>query len=198
MGNSGDNLYNRYNGIFLGTVVAVDSATDAQGNKTERDPKQLGRIRLSCAQFSDDASNPIWANVVRPCGGETSVFFTPKVGELVVFAFIAGDVNNPMVLGYAHSIDIDPPIPAPPDVNPLRHAIVSKTFRIDMNEQPGQRKLTLTNRESGDFIEFDAEDKSITISAETGIAIRAKGVIDIRGAQVQIQQRAVQVTKRTI
>lgn len=183
--------YQRYYGIYVGTVSAVDSEGDPK-----RDPKRLGRIRIECDQFQDQIDNPIWANVVRAGGGETSVFFTPKVGDQVVFSFIAGDVNFPIILGYAHSED--PRQLPPPDVTPEKHAIVTKTFRIDINEKAKERKLRLTNRESGDFIEFDAEDKSITISAETGIMIRAKGVVDIRGAQVQIQRRGVQVTKRTI
>jgi hypothetical protein len=31
-----------------------------------------------------------------------------------------------------------------------------------------------------DFIEFAAEDRSLTISAETGVIIRAKGILDIQ------------------
>lgn len=184
-------LYQRYFGVYVGTVAAVDSEGDP-----DRDPAQLGRVRIECDQFRDEKDNPIWANVVRAGGGETSVFFTPKVGDQVVFAFLAGDVNHPIILGYAHSAQAQQ-VP-PPDVSPEKHAIVTKTFRIDLNEKPGERKLKLTNRESGDFIEFDAEDKSITISAETGIVIRSKGLVDIRGAQVQVQRRGVQVTRRPI
>jgi uncharacterized protein involved in type VI secretion and phage assembly len=178
-------LYYRYYGVYLGRVAAVDG-----------DPMNLGRVRIECDQFEDEDDNPLWATVVRAGGGETSVFFTPKVDDQVVFSFLAGDVNEPIILGYAHSLRSQQ-VP-PPDVSPVKHAIVTKTFRVDWNEEQGQRKLKLTNRESGEYIEFDAEDKSITIQAETGLVIRAKGIVDIQAAQVQIQGRVVQVAKRAI
>jgi hypothetical protein len=59
-------LYQRYYGLYLGTVVDV------------KDPQQIGRIRLQCHQFTDSDDDPLWATVARPGGGATSVFFTPN------------------------------------------------------------------------------------------------------------------------
>src|SRR5262245_287595 len=143
--------------MYLGTVAAVDVADERPPDK--RDPDQLGRVRIDSDQFQDDNDNPIWATIVRPAAGETTVFFTPKVGDQVVFGFLARDVNPPIVIAYAHAAANAAPAQAPrPDTGHLKHAIVTKTFRIDLNETPGERKLRLTNRDSGDFIEFDAED----------------------------------------
>jgi uncharacterized protein involved in type VI secretion and phage assembly len=179
-------LYQRYYGIYLGTVAQVDG-----------DPANLGRVRIETDQFEDDAeSNPIWATVIRLGGAETSTFFTPNLGDQVVFGYLAGDVNQPVIFGYSHSGR--PEQVPPPDTSPRKHAIVTKTFRIDWNEEEGERKLRMTNRESGDFIEFDAEDRSLTISAETGIIIRAKGIVDIQAAQVQIQDRVVSISNRPL
>src|SRR6266849_2615331 len=83
-------LYQRYYGLYLGTVVDVN------------DPQKLGRVRIKCDQYEDFQDDPTWCSVARPAAGQTSVLFTPKEGDQVVFAFLVGDVNEPIILGYAH------------------------------------------------------------------------------------------------
>jgi uncharacterized protein involved in type VI secretion and phage assembly len=177
-------LYQRYYGIYIARVIGVD------------DPDNLGRIRIECDQFQDTEDHPVWASVARPAGGDTSVFFTPKVGDQVVIGYVVGDVNEPMVLGYAHSRRLGQT--PPPEVSPVQHAIVTDTFRVDLNEKVGERRLRLTNRSNGDFVEIDAEDQSIIVQATNSLTLRSKGLIDIQAPAVQINKRPLQVTKRAI
>src|SRR5690606_4125926 len=82
-------LGQRYYGVYLGTVIAVD------------DEDGLGRVRIENDQYEDTDDDPTWAAVVRPLAGDvTSVYFSPKPGDQVVFTFVAGDVRQPIVLGY--------------------------------------------------------------------------------------------------
>src|SRR5262249_34707279 len=105
-------LYQRYYGIYCGKVVSVE------------DPQRLGRIRIECAQFEESEADPLWAVVARPGGGGTSVFFTPDVGDQVIFGFQVGDVNGPVILGYAHhSGEREPPEEV--DAATKKHAIVT-------------------------------------------------------------------------
>jgi uncharacterized protein involved in type VI secretion and phage assembly len=177
-------LYQRYYGIYLATVVDVN------------DPDRLGRVRIECDQFEDSKDQPLWATIARPSAGGTSVFFSPKVGDQVIIGYVVGDVNEPVVLGYAHALREGQE--APPDVSPVQHAIVTDTFRIDLNEKPGERKLKLTNRSNGDFVEIDAEDRSITVHASTSLNLTAKGLINIKAPLVQINNRVIQPTARPI
>lgn len=94
-------LGQRYYGVYLGTVIAVD------------DEDGLGRVRIENDQYEDTDDDPTWAAVVRPLAGDvTSVYFSPKPGDQVVFTFVAGDVRQPIVLGYAHTTERKPESPS--------------------------------------------------------------------------------------
>ena len=142
-------LYQRYYGVFLGTVLSVD------------DPEKLGRVRIECDQFEDASDDAIWAAVVRPAAGEkTSVFFTPKKGDQVVLGYLAGDVGEPVILGYAHSQKAPPP----KEVGTKRHGIVTDVGRVIFDEDEGSITVTFSAATEAleSFIRLDST--GITIS----------------------------------
>jgi uncharacterized protein involved in type VI secretion and phage assembly len=121
-------LYQRYYGHYLATVVDVD------------DPQKLGRIRVEADQFTDTQDNPLYASISRPAAGDKQgIFFTPKKGDQVVICFIAGDVRQPMVVGYAHSTQKTPAS----IVSTEQHGIVTTIGSMIFDEKNGIITVTL-------------------------------------------------------
>ncbi len=120
-------LGQRYFGVYLGTVVDVE------------DPDGLGRVRIETDQYEDTEEAPTWCAVSRPLAGDVfTVFFSPKEGDQVIVAYLAGDVRQPIVLGYAHTTEKKP-------------------------ETAGARKHTIEIKDLG-RITFDEDDRSIVIA----------------------------------
>jgi phage baseplate assembly protein gpV len=140
-------LYQRYFGIYLGRVV--DNV----------DPEGLGRVRVRMQQFEDSDDEPVFASVARPVANdETTVFFTPQEGDQVVVGFLVGDVNEPIILGYAHSEKKRPPSEVSA---PSVHGVVSKIGRVTFDEQAGKIEVV-----------FNTPRSSLTMDA-TGVKIQS-------------------------
>ena len=75
----------------------------------------------------------------------------------------------------------------PPD----NRVIATPTFRIELDESDKAKKLKLTNRKTGDFLLFDAEENSVTLQGTTAITIKAVGAISLEATQITIGGRAV-------
>jgi hypothetical protein len=113
-------LYQRYYGLYLGTVVSTN------------DPEGLGRVRVKMDQYEDSKDEPVFAAVARPAAsGNLTVFFSPREGDQVVVGFLVGDVNEPIILGYAHSTEKKPPGEVSP---PTKHGIVVKDTSVVFDE----------------------------------------------------------------
>ena len=133
-----------------------------------KDPQQIGRIRLQCDQFTDSEDDPLWATVARPGGGATSVFFTPNEGDQVIFGFQVGDVNGPVILGYAHNSGDQKP-PDQVSADPKKHGIVTSIGSLIFDED--SKKIVLTfNGSSGDSV-VTIDDNGITLSTPGAVLI---------------------------
>ena len=75
----------------------------------------------------------------------------------------------------------------PPD----NRVFATETFRIELDETKNARKLKLTNRKTGDFLQLDAEANTITLQGTTAIRIKAVGAVSIEATQVMIGGRIV-------
>jgi len=149
-------LYQRYYGVFLGTVLSVD------------DPDKLGRVRIECDQYEDASDDVVWATVTRPAAGkDTGVFFTPKVGDQVVLGYLAGDVGEPVILGYAHSQQRPPSS----EVGPRKHGIVTDVGRVIFDDEGGSITVTFTS--------------PLGAAGESSVKLDATG-ITLSGPQVKI------------
>jgi uncharacterized protein involved in type VI secretion and phage assembly len=141
-------LYQRYYGLYVATVVDVN------------DPEKLGRVRLETDQFDDSKDDPVWAAVARPAGGvDTSVFFTPKTGDQVIIGYIVGDVNEPVVMGYAHSKKL----PKPSQVDTKKHGVVTNIGSVVFDEDA--KKITVTFSAGGPESTFVMSNDGIEIKA---------------------------------
>ena len=159
-----------------------------------RDPEQLGRVRVCIPGVLEPES--AWAWPLGTAGGgskDAGLFTVREVGAEVGVLFNQGSIDHPHFLcGHWGKPRGESEVPEeaqkdPPD----SHVWSTKTFRVELDETVGARKLRLLNKQTGDHIVLDAEEHTLTIEATTAITIRALGAIAIEGMQVTIGGRVV-------
>ena len=158
------------------------------------DPERLGRVRV-CIPGLMEPYGP-WSWPLGTVGGgskDCGFFAVPELGAEVGIFFNQGD-GEPYYLsthwGKPNGIS-EVPEEAQKDP-PDNRVFATETFRIELDESKGNRKLRIRNRKTDDdFILFDAEDNTLTIQGTTAITIKAIGAISIEAAQVTIAGRVV-------
>ena len=163
------------------------------------DPEKLGRIRFVVPGLIEPASP--WAYPAGTLGGgskDCGFFAVPEKGAEVYVFFAGGDIDEPRyfaghwgITNQGNEVPEEAQRQTPDNrVLATKHfRIATKAFRSD--ESLGAKKLRLKNRKTGDFIELDAEQNTITIQATTALTIRATGIVDISGALLQLNGRPV-------
>jgi uncharacterized protein involved in type VI secretion and phage assembly len=161
------------------------------GVVTQRDdPEQVGRVRVRIPGLVEPES--AWALPLGTgMGGaaDHGFFAVPPLGAEVGVLFHGGMVERPYYLGGAWGRG-EPPAEArvtPPD----NRVIATPTFRIELDEAAGGRRMKLTNTKTGDHLVFDAETNSVVLSGTTAITIRAEGAITLDAPVVTIRGRVV-------
>lgn len=175
--------YHQIGGPLIGRVV--DRA----------DPERLGRVRV-CIPGVLEPSSP-WARPIGTAWGGSArrgVFGVPVVGADVVVFFEAGDPEKPLYMGagWGRPDDADElPEQATRSDEPTNQVIATETFRVEMDETPGARKLTISNVETGDNIVIDADRHTVMVAATTRLVLRAEGEVEIAAPVITIGGRAV-------
>ena len=165
------------------------------GYVTDRlDPEGLGRVRVCVPGVLEPHS--AWAWPLGTAGGgakDRGLFAVPADGAEVAVFFHQGDVDAPYYLSAQWGRpDGDSEVPEEAQQDPPDNCVLATpTFRIELDEAEGARKLKLTNRKTGDHLLFDAEENSITLEGTTAITIRATGAITLEALQVTIAGRIV-------
>jgi hypothetical protein len=168
----------RLYGMYLGYVV------------DRRDPERLGRVRVCIPGVLEPAS--AWAFPLGTCGGgsrDHGHFAVPPDGAEVAVFFHQGDVDAPWYLSAQWGRGEVPEEARrdPPD----NRVLATPTFRIELDETGGARRLKLTNRATGDHLVFDAEANTVTLAATTALTLRAVGAVSIEAPHVTISGRVV-------
>ena len=165
------------------------------GYVTKRnDPERLGRVRVCIPGLLEPECG--WAWPLGTVGGgskDNGFFAVPIEGAEVAVFFNQGDVDAPYYLA-AHwgkpGGESEVPEEAQRDT-PDNRVLSTKTFRVELDESGGQRKLRLTNKKTGDHLEFDAESNTVTLQATTALTLRAVGRIALEATEVTIAGRVV-------
>lgn len=158
------------------------------------DPEKLGRVRVCVPGLLEPES--AWALPLGTGGGGSAkrgLFSVPEVNAEVAVFFNQGDPERPHYLS-AHWGRPNGENEVPEEarrVDPTNRILSSQHFCVELDDEPGARKLKLTNRKTGDHLTFDAEENSITLEGTTAIVIKAVGVISIEALQVNIAGRVV-------
>jgi hypothetical protein len=166
------------------------------GHVTDRlDPEGLGRVRVCIPGILEPHSG--WAWPLGTCGGgsrDHGFFAVPEVGAEVAVFFNQGDTSAPP---YYLSAQWGKPqgeseVPEEARRNPPDNRVIATpTFRIELDESEGSKKLKLTNRRTGDHLVFDAETNTVTLLGTTSITVRAVGAISLEAPHVTIAGRVV-------
>jgi hypothetical protein len=132
----------RLHGLFVGYVA------------DRNDPEQLGRVRC-CIPGVVEPHGP-WAWPLGTAGGGSrnrGLFSVPEVGAEVAVFFNQGSVDDPFYLT-AHwgkpGGESEVPEEArrtPPD----NRVLATETFRVELDESRGGRKLKITNRKTDEY-----------------------------------------------
>lgn len=172
----------RLTGMYVGYVTA------------RKDPEGLGRVRVCIPGVLEPEST--WAWPLGTSGGgfkDRGFFAVPEEGAEVAVFFNQGDIDEPYYLS-AHWGKPDGESEVPEEAQkdpPDNRVLATPTFRIELDESEGARKLKLTNRKTGDHLLFDAEENTITLEGTTAITIKAVGAISLEATSVTIAGRVV-------
>ena len=169
-------------GLYIGHVVDRD------------DPEQLGRVRVRVPGLLEPAS--AWAFPLGTVGGGSAgagFFAVPEVGAEVGVLFNQGDVEAPFYLGgHWGKPRGQSEVPAEAQrTSPTNRVFATAGFRIEIDEAPGSRGVRITCLKNGDTVELDAETNAVRVKATTALVLEADGLVDIRGAIVQLNGRRV-------
>jgi phage baseplate assembly protein gpV len=108
---------------------------------------------------------------------DTTFFFSPQKGDQVIVGFVAGDVNEPIVLGYAHSTKGRPPSTVSA---PSVHGVVSKIGRVTFDEQAGKIEVVFNGLLPLQASSMTMDATGVTIHSDTQIFLEApQGAINL-------------------
>lgn len=181
---SGMNRHTLGNLFSLSLGEVVDNA----------DPDLRGRVQVRL----HSASMEIWASVIVPSAGEGyGVSFMPRIGEIVVIAFVAPEV--PLILGSVWS----GPESAPADGDPNEDHYAVRTPAgtvIDFDDSDGPNveirtdsgyRINITEGDGGSItIERGSQIVELTSS---GIDITAGGKVKVEASDVEVSAGMVNV-----
>ena len=141
---------------------------------------------------------------LRPVGwpgsgsAQEGVYWPPRIGATVLIGFIQGDVDEGVYWGGTPG-DPDgvPDAPTaatnaeggPGHARNVRVLASTPTFEIYIQDDDVARHFRIRSKTTGDTIEMNDVDHTITLQATTAINIISTGAVDIRGGIVQIQGR---------
>lgn len=176
------NNEHRVYGVIIGIVT------------NNKDPEKIGRVKLKLPvrllQKETD-----WARVAMPMAGKgKGMFFLPDVGDEVLVIFNEGDIRQPYVIGSLWNKNETPP-ETNSDGKNLIKLIKSKgghEIRINDKDDEGQiiiktkngnsitiydkgnGKIELKDKSGSDKIVIDGDGKSIEITGDSAINLKAK------------------------
>jgi phage baseplate assembly protein gpV len=141
----------------LGVVTTVFAKEDDSGNGNHQATVRLRGSGVELERAPVTADRAGWSAL-------------PREGDLVVVAFLEGDVNAPVILGTVYSDKLCPPKAAPLDVvyqPPDEEDSAVRRFHIEL---PGGSMFTLL------------DDKATIVSGGTEITVEKDGDVTVKSA----------------
>ncbi|CAN5192370.1 hypothetical protein BH18ACT4_BH18ACT4_09460 [soil metagenome] len=158
----------------LELAVVTDVATNA-GGAGDHNLAVHARVRGSAVELQH----------VPVAVGRLGLSSVPRVGDLVVVGFVAGDLNGPVVLGSLYDEQVRPPDAEPDEVV---YAVPDDAAAIGVRrlavELPNGNTVTVDD----DTVVVKMGGTSLTIESDGAIALEASGDISLRaGGDVRIE-----------
>jgi phage baseplate assembly protein V len=149
------------NAVYSGVVVEP------------RDPKGLGRLRVSLPAFDEQP----WArHATLAAGSRRGTWFAPAAGDEVLVAFEGGDPRKPVVLGGLWNAKEQPP-----ESNPDRTLVKTK-----------HGTTVVVDDGTGAVEVADGNGNAVKLAAD-GITVRAAARVKITASSVEIEASIVDV-----
>jgi phage protein D/phage baseplate assembly protein gpV len=177
---------------FYGVVVAEVKDNNEFNAKP---PKVVtGRVQVSFPGLSENFTSG-WAPCTTPMAGNEMGFYAlPEPGDQVLVAFEHGNLAKPYVIGRLWNDQNRPPYLNADGKNNKRMIKSRAGHTITFDDTPNMSKLVIEDKK-GSSITLNAQDGSITISAQGNLTIKANGTISLEAANgaTKITMDAAQV-----
>jgi uncharacterized protein involved in type VI secretion and phage assembly len=163
------------------------------------DPDNLGRVKVRFRLMS--VTPELWARMATLMAGENrGTWFIPDVGDEVLVAFEAGDVERPYIIGSMWNATSSPPETM--DGNNNKKLLRSRNgVKIILDDQSGQESFIVetpggqrvTLRDGPGSIEImDSNGNSVRLES-TGITVNVSSKVTINATAVEISSGVVTV-----
>lgn len=176
----------RYSFLQIGVVV------------DRKDPMNLGRVRVRIPGLIDDKSG--WAFPLGfPGGGgnQRGLKMVPQIDAEVGVMFKGGDPDCPYYLPAQYGAPngtSEMPEDAAQDGSEDIHVWETNVWKLLFDDRPGFETCRLSNKVSGDMIEFDGTAKTgpgITIQASAALYIKVDGQFIVDAITAVINGRKI-------
>ena len=168
-----------------------------------KDPDNLGRIKLRFLWLSDDNETDWVRMTTFMAGGGRGGFFLPEVGDEVLVAFEHGNINHPYIIGTLWNNVAQPPETNSDGQNNIRkiksrsgHEIIfnddkttkqekieihtSAGHKVVLDDSTGQEKIEITDKTGNNKITIDSVQNSISLESALKLSIKAN-IVEIEG-----------------
>lgn len=156
------------------------------------DPKDLFRVRFRIPGLLDPHGP--WAKPFATGGGgskNNGFFAVPEVGAVVLVLFLNGEVEKPVYTpAYWGAPDGESELPdeaTSPDVR----VWATERYRIEISEEEGGQRLRMRDVVTGDQVNMDGEEGTVTISGTSRVLLQSVGRVEIDALEVVIKGRIV-------
>jgi len=152
-----------------------------------KDPDNLNRVMCKPVSTDPEVLETDWCHCLAPYGGNGyGAFMHPNVDDLVVLAYIAGDIQRPLVIGSIWQGAVKAAYTVSDGKNETVSFKSPKGVEMKFELQDGKEKLTLTTPKAA-YIKIDDEAESITISDTGGDNSIA---MDLKGGKIAIKAKS--------
>jgi uncharacterized protein involved in type VI secretion and phage assembly len=154
-----------------------------------KDPDNLGRVRVKFPWFSDQDESP-WARVATLMAGkDRGTLFLPEVDEEVLVAFENGNLQRPFVIGALwNGVDTPPKEFVNDGKNNLRLIKSRSGHVIKLDDTEGSESIQVIDKTGKNSIVIEAKNNTITITSGANIILKASnGKISLQSKELELK-----------
>lgn len=150
-----------------------------------KDPDELGRIRVKFPWLSD-SDESAWARIVSPmAGGGRGLLYIPEVDDEVLVGFEHGDIHRPFIMGALWNGKDKLPMNASQavggDGKVNKRVIKSRSgHTVTLDDTSGSEEITIVDKTGSNKIVFHSPDNSMQIQVQGDLTIEAQGKLTLK------------------